>query len=468
MKISQHPALTSDPSILAADKLAQVAVQQPMKVDTVYRRFFVSAIIITVTLGAGWGTWLLWGIAQARSFTGISIHAINAHGQAQIYGWLGLFIMGFAYQAFPRLWKTPFVNRKVANTVLVLMILGILIRSVAMAMPGRAHMADLASIGGVLELIAILLFTAQIFRLWRSSQNKLQSAHVAFVLAALGFFILQGAFDVWHTYMTMSAADKGELVWYISTYQDPLRDLQIHGLALFMILGMSMEILPRMFQMPRIKPGRAWSGFAVLMAAVIGEIAIFLTYRMTGNHVLAAFLMIPWLMLLIGIWLIAGPWRLWKPAVQTNRSSKFVRAAYAWLLVAMVMLLLLPVDLKLTGLPFSHAYYGAIRHAVTVGFISLMIMGLGALVVPTISAISTAGLSGLWGPFILINIGCFMRVSLEVLSDWYHSAYHIIGISGLLELTAIAWWGWHIIKLIHQAAAREAQQTAGTITSRVY
>ena len=30
------------------------------------------------------------------------LHEVNAHGHAQIFGWVALFIMGFAYQAFPR------------------------------------------------------------------------------------------------------------------------------------------------------------------------------------------------------------------------------------------------------------------------------------------------------------------------------------------------------------------------------
>ena len=51
------------------------------------------------------------------------------------------------------------------------------------------------------------------------------------------------------------------------------------------------------------------------------------------------------------------------------------------------MLLMLPVYQTATGIKFSHAYYGAIRHAITVGFISLMIMGMAAKVVPTLNGL---------------------------------------------------------------------------------
>ena len=52
---------------------------------------------------------------------------------------------------------------------------------------------------------------------------------------------------------------------------------------------------------------------------------------------------------------------------------------------------------------FSHAFYGATRHAITVGFVSLMIVGVAAKVVPTLNGISTTRLWPLWGPFVLIN-----------------------------------------------------------------
>lgn len=71
----------------------------------VYPRFFLVAICITLTAGSTWGAWLLLRIARARDFSAPSIFEINAHGQAQIYGWMGLFILGFALQMFPSFWE---------------------------------------------------------------------------------------------------------------------------------------------------------------------------------------------------------------------------------------------------------------------------------------------------------------------------------------------------------------------------
>jgi len=87
-------------------------------------------------------------------------------------------------------------------------------------------------------------------------------------------------------------------------------------------------------------------------------------------------------------------WRLFSRPLESDRSLKFLRAAYVWLLVSLAMLVLLPAyqygllawqapESAAVQIGFSHAYYGAIRHAITVGFISLMIVGMAAKAAPT-------------------------------------------------------------------------------------
>ncbi|MGZ3445443.1 MAG: hypothetical protein ACXWLG_07935, partial [Myxococcaceae bacterium] len=120
---------------------------------------------------------------------------------------------------------------------------------------------------------------------------------------------------------------------------------------------------------------------------------------------------------------------------RNGRSASFIRLAYAWLGLSLVMLLLLPVYQAVSGLPFSHAYYGAIRHAVTVGFVSQMIVGVSTLVVPVTPRTAT-----LRPVLLLLNTGCFLRVSLQISSDWTPRAFRVIGVSGVLELTALLVW----------------------------
>ena len=143
-----------------------------------------------------------------------------------------------------------------------------------------------------------------------------------------------------------------------------------------------------------------------------------------------------------------------------DRSAKFVRVAYLWLAVSFALLLLLPVYQAVVHLPFSHAYYGSIRHAITVGFASQMIMGIAAYVVPTLRRRDRAALPDLRGPFLLINAGCFLRVTLQALTDVHPAFFAVVGVSGLLELAALCWWGGHLARLMF-APGQDLSSAAG-------
>jgi hypothetical protein len=169
-------------------------------------------------------------------------------------------------------------------------------------------------------------------------------------------------------------------------------------------------------------------------------------------------------MLAVGSAMIVLPWRPWQPFPVHDRSAKFVRAAYAWLALSLAMLLLSPAYQyayqHFSSGPFSHAYHGAIRHAITVGFISLMIMGIAAKVVPTLNGVDPRVLSSLKGPFLLVNVGCLLRVVMQPLTDWSPGIYPFLGISGTLEVTGLAWWGLGLVQIIRRGRRESDTRTA--------
>jgi hypothetical protein len=73
---------------------------------------------------------------------------------------------------------------------------------------------------------------------------------------------------------------------------------------------------------------------------------------------------------------------------------------------------------------------------------------MAAKVVPTLNGIDPQSLSGLWGPFLLLNTGCLLRVALQTLSDWTGLVYPLLGVSGTLEVLGLAWWGAGLVRLI--------------------
>jgi len=52
------------------------------------------------------------------------------------------------------------------------------------------------------------------------------------------------------------------------------------------------------------------------------------------------------------------------------------------------------------------------------------------------------------GPFVLVNVGCFLRVTLQALTDLHPAFFAVVGTSGVLELAALAWWGAPLVRLM--------------------
>ena len=88
----------------------------------------------------------------------------------------------------------------------------------------------------------------------------------------------------------------------------------------------------------------------------------------------------------------------WRPT-QPDRTFKFVRAAYVWLVISCGMMPFFPLYGVLTHQVFAHTYMGSHRHAFTVGFISMMIMGVSSRVVPILAGIDAKRMNSLWAPF---------------------------------------------------------------------
>jgi hypothetical protein len=442
-------------------------VAAPSLADRIFRRFFLAGIAVVLTAGATWGALLLLRIGGAARFGVASIAEINAHGHAQIFGWVGLFIMGFAYQAFPRWRHAALPWPGLANASFYLMLGSVLVRAVAepLGFLGAGLVAGAAQIAaaGIFAAIVARILAPEGPRAWRRLEPE-----ALFILSAAAWFVLASAYDVALFVLTTTAADGPTLVSRVATFQWPLRDMQIHGLALLMILGASQRMLPAIFGFGAPPaPRRARAALVVLNAAIVLEIAAFLAMRLAGAHVAGGIgLEAAWLALLGGSIAIVLPFRLHAAPGEASRASKLVRAAYAWLFVSLAMLALAPVYASAVGLPFSHAWYGATRHAITVGFISQMIVAVAAKVVPTLCGTDPARLDGLAGPFALLNLGCFLRCSLQVATDVTPGAFAYIGASGALEVTALALWGLPLAKLILDSrrefdAAPEEIRTVG-------
>jgi len=407
--------------------------------------YMICSIVLAITTGAAWGSYLLMKIGEQQSFITISIFDINAHGHAQIFFFTWLFLLGLVYCTIPHFWKTTLAIPSLAYVALGCIVIGVFTRTAGMMfLQTYPWTLQAAIIGSSLQIVAAVLFAVQIFVTYRQRETLFQP-YCIYIFTSIACFFLMSVASTWHTWNVCTAVSFDDLVWYIATFQAPLRNLQIHGFMLFMIFGISIKAFPIFFDLPKISRRKAWKVWWLFFIALIAEISFFLLYRHTGLHYFASALLLPWTLYCVGTVSILRVWSLSKSFKEKHSSNKFMRWSYRWLFISLILLLLMPLYQLFNGTPFSHAYYGAIRHAITVGFTSIFLMGMGVRIFsPSLKCIVGHNIA-----FLLVNIGCFLRVTLQILTDWTSTAFVFVGISGILELIAFTLWGSCLIMTIY-------------------
>lgn len=426
--------------------------------DFIYRRFFKSAIAVVLTVGALWGATSLLQIAVGGSFLQVRlVPAIQAHAHAMIFGWVGLFVMGFAYQSFPRFKYVTLWRPDLANLTLYLMLIGILSRmggELLLPMPVGIGLGILAA--GV-EIAAISLFILIILKTARKSIAP-RNPYEKFIFASLFWFFVQALVSDLLFFAKATAVGQKQLIFRLALIDGPLRDIQLFGFAALIIAGVSQRFIPSVYGLGAPKHDRLSLIWWLMNGSLVLAVASYLLTLATGNLYFAAGLEAAYLLMVVWAVLLVLQLRIFAHPTQSDRSFKFIRGAYVWLLIAQAMLPFLIVYGVLMQQGFSHTFMGSHRHAFTVGFISLMIMGVSARVAPILAGIDSADISRLWGPFVLINVGCAGRVVLQVLTDFLPSvAFPLVGVTGFIEVAALAWWGWELWRVMNLSRSRRPQ-----------
>jgi len=430
--------------------------------DYIYRRFFKAGIAITLTVGALWGAINLLQIALDKNLLQLRlVPSIHAHAHAMIFGWVGLFAMGFAYQSFPRFKFTKLWRPDLANLTLIMMLVGIGARIGAELLQPVPLGLGLGVLSAAVELTAICLFVLIILRTARKSMEP-RKPYEKFILGAFFWFLVQAIFSDVFFFAKATAASQEQLVHRIVLLDAPLRDVQLFGFAALIIAGVSQRFVPVVYGLSRPQHDRQKLIFALMNASLILDVMSYIALLSSGKLYFAAGLEISYLLMVIWAVLLVRQLSVFSPPARRDRSWKFIRAAYAWLVISMAMMPLFTVYGALTHQVFSHAYWGAHRHAFTVGFVSLMIVGVASRVVPILAGADSGRVGSLWGPFVLLNVGCAARVFFQILTDFVPGvAYPLIGASGFMEFTALAWWGIGLWRIMNLAGTHRPSLLAG-------
>ena len=417
--------------------------------DTIYRPFFLAGIATVLTLGCLWGAINLLTIGMKESFSAVNYSWVLAHAHAMVFGFVGFFIMGFAYQVVPRFKQTALWRPQLAFLSLPLMIAGIVLQTVAhLLSPPSLSLELLAS---VIQLTAVIIFAGVMVQTIRRAGKH--EMYDRFLYAALAWFLIAAIANPIIFKLFELAGTREQLLFNLATFNIPYRDVQLLGLAVVMILGISIRLLPHAYGFR--EPSRRWVSFLFwgVNGSILGGVVFFIAGITSSNHWL---LMLYWLtgvVLLVIAIVTPFQYRLFGAVAENERDRglMFIRAAHVWFIVATAMLVFTPIYnfgiyMPITGshVPFSHAFFGAYRHALTVGFIMMMIVGVSSKVVPTLSGIDVRRANSLWPTFVLLNLGNLTRVCFQIATDFSPSAYAVMGVSGFIEVVGLTLWGYEL------------------------
>ena len=93
-----------------------------------------------------------------------------------------------------------------------------------------------------------------------------------------------------------------------------------------------------------------------------------------------------------------------------------------------------------------------------------MMVGVASRVAPRPAGSSAAAEAMPLAPFLLLNLGCTLRVTQQVLTDVTPVAFPVAGVSGLFEVAGLIWWAtWIVPRLLSASRPLKAR---GGLTSR--
>lgn len=361
---------------------------------------------------------------------------MQGHGHAQVFGWIGSFILGIGF------YSQPLGNRSPVHlplTCYVLWTSGVLLRWFANIYLWQWR--ALLPISATLELIAILLF------LRAASRHKLPAP----TAQAGAQPKAKPPMEMWMILVLLSTVGLAAAVLFnfvecFLLARSAAEPAFPHGLdQRYLILlgwgflapvvwGFSTRWLPTFLNLPR---PRARLLQIVMLLDIAGVLVGVSGWPRLATPLLAAaaFLVVA------ALHLTGKPLGPAKVLGIHPSFPVFIRAAYIWLVIA-ALLGVLAANADVHG-----GIWGASRHALTVGFAATMVFAIGPRILPHFTGIRELYSKHLMLiSLLLIQIGCTLRVSSEPLA--YEAvtafAWKTLPISGVLELSGVLVFGLNI------------------------
>jgi hypothetical protein len=392
--------------------------------------YISSGLVFMLLPGTFLGVWNLLQISGREGVAYVSPAWLQAHGHAQVFGWIGSFIFGIGFYSTSKLRGVAKPAFGSAWACWAMWTIGVAMRWTVNVYGFQWRL--LLPVSAALELAAFLIFFRAVsqHRPEDSGKRRLEPWVWVVISASAGLMAALVANLAGSIYLALRGASPA---WPHGLDQRYLV-LIAWGFLVPFVWGFSTKWMPVFLglQPTRLK--------LLLGALVVNFAGVVLTLVGWGAKATVLF---P-----VGAALAIAALRMFESSRQEPKTRGvhrsfpfFVRMAYGWLLVAGLL------GIAAARWDSSGGIWGASRHGLTVGFIAVMVLSVGQRILPAFAGMRLLWSTGLmFAGLALLTTGCTLRVSCEILAyqEYAGWAWKVLPVSAILELAGISAFAMNI------------------------
>lgn len=412
--------------------------------------YIAAGLFFLLLPGTFLGVWNLIAISEGHSATEVSPAWLQAHGHAQIFGWIGSFIIGIGFYSLSKMGGVQ--QFAIARGWLCwgLWTSGVFLRWITNLYGWQWR--GMLPLSALLEVTAFLIFFLSVgrhkrrhFEATKRDGARKREIWMKLVLSStIGFLLTLLA----NLGLAVQLGVSGAAPALPHVVDQRFLALALWGFLALSIWGFSARWLPVFLGLQKPEDPMLLSGLACVIAGVIATV-------LGAGRLGGALLLIGAVCAVVGLHIFERSDR--PPKIQGVHPSFpfFVRTAYLWMLVAAVTSIWALVSDQSGGI------FGASRHALTVGFISTMVFSIGQRVLPAFCGMRTLfSPSLMFASLLILNIGCMIRVGSEIAA--YNSnaatAWEALPVSAILEMAAVTLFALNLVLTLLSPPAHEVRR----------
>lgn len=422
MAATAHPATRPLPGVL--DNSPTPAALERTK-SLILRAWIATGIFFMALPGTLLGFSNLMAISAHHGVGGLPPAWMEGHGHAQVFGWIGSFILGIGFYSQPARGRSVI---RIPLSCLALWTTGVALRWTANVYGWHWRVA--VPLSAIFELIAVLMFLSA------ASHHKRPTAAAAgrtkqrmelwMLSVLLGTAGLTGAI-IFNFVECIRLAIAGVSPAFPHALDQKYLVILGWGFIVPVAWGFSARWLPAFLGISKPRAGLFSAALLLdvlgVVAGASGELKPAVIFLAAGAGLSG-----------LALRLVERPRTKAKTQGVHASFPIFARIPYLWLAIAGAM------SVWAAFADLHGGIWGASRHALTVGFAATMVFAIGPRILPHFGGIyrifsTRLMLAGL----LFLQVGCTLRVSSEALA--YEGilplAWKVLPISGMLELTGV-------------------------------